>query len=324
MKSYFLLHLGLALSRLEKRCSLRRMQAFVQYSTTFANVLGLNGAERRSWTQLNLLCSFWTTICSCIRGPKTYLAVFGVMAPFPAARAAKNWRSATTFSLGTVRMTHQVPTSTPVPMPADWAKLHSALSKAWRERNSSSTPAPPVPLILAGAAFSTAAEILQRWIDLVQWANDSGLGQCLAALLPPSPNLDVADRISGISDDGQGGWREFGEQYHTPKKRPSPKEIDYALAMLRKNWKKIVGDEIAGITKPLLFRGHKRRRLVVAANPNKSAPWGGWWSARKNRRAFTAFRSSVNASIHPMEVDEVTFDTHRWDDRQRQGVSRTR
>jgi hypothetical protein len=57
-------------------------------------------------------------------------------------------------------------------------------------------PAPPVPLILAGAAFSTASAIRQRWNDLFDWAATHGLMATLLALLPPPPDIDVAANIA--------------------------------------------------------------------------------------------------------------------------------
>ena|SRR5712691_6605328 len=103
-------------------------------------------------------------------------------------------------------MQHLVSEATPVPRPADWARLHELLTQEWQARGDQAIPKPPVPLILAGAAFSTAAAIRQRWRDLVSWANEHGFAATLAANLPPPPGVDVADQIAGVSADGRGWW----------------------------------------------------------------------------------------------------------------------
>ena len=205
-----------------------------------------------------------------------------------------------------------VPTSTPVPMPADWAKLHAALIEAWMVKNDSNVPKPPVPLILAGAASSTASAIRGRWVELIEWANTYGFSRILSAQMPRPPQIDVADSIAGVTKDGRGWWPEYGEQYHEPKKKPSPEAVLAAIEELGKRWSAIVGAELAKHTKPLRFTGHKSRRLLVAADPGESPPWGNWWSATKNPKAFTTFRKAINAAIDPMEVDEITFVTDRW------------
>ena len=95
--------------------------------------------------------------------------------------------------------------STPVPRPSDWARLHQLLEVAWKSGDRSAVPEPPVPLILAGAAFSTASEIRQRWIDLVRWANSHGYADLLFANLPPPPDIDVAGRIAGAPETRKRG-----------------------------------------------------------------------------------------------------------------------
>ena len=97
-----------------------------------------------------------------------------------------------------------VATTTPVPIPADWAKIHSHLVKVLRARGDSSIPSPPMPLILAGAAFSKASEIRQRWFDLIQWTKAHGFERELASSLSAAPKFDVAERIAGVSESGEG------------------------------------------------------------------------------------------------------------------------
>lgn len=95
---------------------------------------------------------------------------------------------------------------TPVPLPHDWAHVHALLAEAQRSAAEPNIPNPPVPLILAGAAFSSANQIRRRWTDLVEWANTYGFVEILRAALPPPPDFDVADHFAGASEDGSGWW----------------------------------------------------------------------------------------------------------------------
>lgn len=204
-----------------------------------------------------------------------------------------------------------IPEATPVPTPGDWARLHELLRQAWEAGGSHDIPKPPVPLILAGAAFSTAAAIRQRWRDLVAWANDHGFSQLLAAHLPSPPENDVADQIAGVSADGRGWWTEYGEQVHERKVKPTKEALAAALATLKLRWPQIVGD-LSQVCRPNKFSGRKSRRLVVSANPAANPPWGSWYSAKSDPRAFSSFRRAVNQAIAPLEVDDVSFVTDHW------------
>ena len=197
-------------------------------------------------------------------------------------------------------------------MPADWAKLHALLTRSWEIRADSSIPRPPIPLILAGAAFSSAAAIRHRWYDLVTWANTHGFSMTLASHLPPPPDIDVAEEIAGVSADGNGWWPVYGEQMHVPKIKPSKQAVAAALTLLKERWPQIAGPELSSVTRPSRFRGRKARRLLVSADPSAFPPWGTWYSAYSNPRLFTSFRLAVNQAIVPLEVDDVSFVTNSW------------
>jgi len=209
-------------------------------------------------------------------------------------------------------MDKKVSISTPVPLPSDWAKLHSLLSKAWKLRDDGGLPKPPVPLILAGAAFSRASDIRQRWIDLITWANEYEFSALLSRNLPEPPDHDVADAIAGVSEDGKGWWPEIGEQFHDPKQKPSKKVVAETLEHLKLKWTEIVGNDLARATSPVKFTGKKSRRLIVIANLEFTPPWGSWYSASCNPKAFSEFRKAINAAISPMEVDDIEFNTESW------------
>src|SRR5688572_1940656 len=118
-----------------------------------------------------------------------------------------------------------VPEATPVPNPHDWARLHSLLTRAWAAKQDKRIPKPPVPLVLAGAAFSTAEAIRRRWRDMVAWANEHGFAPVLLAHLPPLPDGDVAEKIAGVSADGRAWWPEYGEQHHPARPKPSKQAL---------------------------------------------------------------------------------------------------
>ena len=81
---------------------------------------------------------------------------------------------------------------------------------------------------------------------------------------------------------------------------------------LKSKWAEVVGPELAHITRPLAFTGEKARRLLVFADGSASPPWGGWTylsSIESERHTFTRFRTAVNDTIAPHEVDHIDFTT---------------
>ena len=214
--------------------------------------------------------------------------------------------------LGPKKMGKIISTEIPVPLPADWTKIHNQLLKEMMHRNDKKIPEPPVPLILAGASFSRASDIRARWIDLINWVNEFGFFSAFLENLTKPPSYDVAERIAGVSPDGKGWWPEIGEQFHPPKKKPSKEIILSTLNHLKIEWEEIVGIEIGRETSPKKFTGKKSRRLVIVANPEFTPPWGSWYSASNNPNAFSKFRKAINNAISPMEVDNIDFNTESW------------
>jgi hypothetical protein len=212
-------------------------------------------------------------------------------------------------------MSRDVLLNIPVPLPADWARLHQLLVKARSDAARDDVPTPPVPLILAGAAFSTSSAIRERWIDLLVWAVDYGFADFIVANPPPPPPIDVANSIAGVGEDGAGWWPVYGNQVHPPVSTPRKNAVQSAIALLRTEWPQIAGPDLAKITTPLRLLGTKKRRLLVAANPDATPPWGAWESVRQNPNAFTLLRQSINARLAPLGVDEITFATNRWSER---------
>jgi hypothetical protein len=59
------------------------------------------------------------------------------------------------------------------PNPKLWAKVHAAL-KDYAGSKLCDPPTPPVPLILAGWAYSSDLAKQQRWIETERWALQNG------------------------------------------------------------------------------------------------------------------------------------------------------
>src|SRR5208337_1649632 len=87
-------------------------------------------------------------------------------------------------------------------------------------------------------------------------------------------------------------------------------QIKQYMDTLLSHWSEIVGNELASITRPLVFTGRKARRLLVLADSAITPPWGGWSHLsiqESERRTFTRFRAAINKAIAPHEVDHIDF-----------------
>lgn len=168
---------------------------------------------------------------------------------------------------------------------------------------------PPVPLILAGWAYSNDVEKMQRWEETVEWAAKNG----------------CANLVSGISDS-EFYFTENPTSYMvSPLGGPmhrlwdfeaknclSSDQIAQLMDTLLSCWSEIVGSELAGVTRPLAFTGKKACRLLVFANAAAIPPWGSWSqlsTQESKRRTFTHLRAAINKAISPHEVDHIDFTT---------------
>lgn len=191
------------------------------------------------------------------------------------------------------------------PQPKLWAELHSRLREAAAENG---LPPPPQPLLLNGWVFSNDIEKRNRWEETLAWAQRYGLSALLGGLAEES--MYVVDQLSDYDIGPLGGPMHLPWNYD-PKPKTDGQTRIAALEFLQANWKEIVGAELAAITSPFRLTGLKGRRLVVLVKTEDSPPWGSWTAiARDERRgAFTAFRSAVNRSIAPLEVDHIDFES---------------
>ena len=199
------------------------------------------------------------------------------------------------------------------PQPESWAKVHSALTRAW-EGHGRKGPPPPVPLILNGWVFTNDLEKAKRWEETALWARDSNVEHIVSDLRDEEKYC--IEEFTTYEVGPRGGPMYLPWSFDT-KPVPNAEKIRAAIATLSKDWTRIVGLELGRMTKPLRFTGKKKRRLVVRADEKHAPPWGGWnaLAPGENRRAFTHLRSAINRAISPLEVDHIDFEpSANWSD----------
>jgi hypothetical protein len=193
-----------------------------------------------------------------------------------------------------------------LPLPDVSAAIHAALERM-RQQNPAWPPV-PVPLILSGAAFSTATAIRQRWRETLVWAESHG---CMDVLLrhyvAPHSGMDVANQLSGVDDDGNGWWPDTSHWNTEPRATHTSDEVRNAIHELKANWLEVAGESLCSALDPVEITGPKSRRLVVMVLKEVSPPWGSWESVSSNPGAFRDFRHRVNVAIAPLEVDHIDF-----------------
>lgn len=164
-----------------------------------------------------------------------------------------------------------------------------------------------MPLIVAGAAFSSARDIRARWAKYLDWAAAHGFMDMLMERYQPPEGRDYAERAAGVSEYGRGWWPDSTYWNSDPRTKPTSEQLVIAFTAMQSQWIKIAGDELARYTRPIAFTGKKKRRLVVAVDADYSPKWGTWTSFEADPAAFRDFRSAVNAVIRPVEVDHIDF-----------------
>ena len=70
------------------------------------------------------------------------------------------------------------------PQPIPWNDIHRALT-AFHRKHGSDAPPPPVPLILAGWAYSSDQEKAARWQATLAWAERYGASHLIPELTEP-------------------------------------------------------------------------------------------------------------------------------------------
>jgi hypothetical protein len=193
------------------------------------------------------------------------------------------------------------------PNPMPWHDVFERLT-AHARTHPCVPPSPPMPLILAGWAYSNDVDKMRRWDETIAWATQNGCPELVAV---PETDFHYVDEPTSYTVGPLGGPM-YRPWEFDPKRRPEPDQLSGYLAALASRWQEIVGLELAGATRPLAFSGAKARRLLVHADATVRPPWGGWShlsAVESERRTFTRFRASINGAIAPHEVDHIDFTT---------------
>jgi hypothetical protein len=191
------------------------------------------------------------------------------------------------------------------PQPSTWNEVYKRLLQVAASRPDLREV--PVPLILAGWAWSNDLEKMDRWEMTVQWAKEAGCEEIVTAI------ADGDFRFVHVPTDyevGPSGGPMYRPWDFERKDRPEESVLTAALAKLSIEWPAIAAG-FAVDTRPLCFSGDKARNLAVTILLNASPPPWGNWHKRSNveaeRRTFTNFRRAVNKAIYPHEVDHIEF-----------------
>lgn len=164
----------------------------------------------------------------------------------------------------------------------------------------------PVPLLLAGWAWSNDVEKMARWEMTVQWAKEAGCEEIVTTIADKDFHFVHVPTDYEVGPSGGPMYRSWDLER---KERPQDTVLTAALANLCAEWPAIAVT-FAEYTRPICFSGEKARRLVVAVLTDAKPPWGAWHErsyAEEERRTFTAFRRAVNEAIAPHEVDHIEF-----------------
>jgi len=192
------------------------------------------------------------------------------------------------------------------PKPVVWDRIYQRLRHRWQQGGESG-PAPPVPLILGGWAYSNDVEKHSRWQATLHWSRQYGCEDLVPALRPEECHW--VEEMSTYEAGPMGGPM-YLPWTGKAKTRLTAEEYKTAFEKLRAQWSYVAGAELADIAVPFLFSGAKGRNLIVVVEPSHSPPWGTWTRlslVESERRTFTMFRKRVNEVIAPHEVDHVTF-----------------
>lgn len=196
------------------------------------------------------------------------------------------------------------------PNPQVWHAVSRRIDEY--SRSHPCTPSrPPVPLILAGWAYSNDIEKLRRWEETVEWATSNGC-EDLVSGIPDRDFYSVSNPTT--YQVGPGGGPMYRSWDFEAKPCPSPDQLERCMDTLTSRWLEIAGREIGSATRPVGFSGKKRRRLLVWADSKTRPPWGEWSKRSEEEvqhRTFTRFRTAVNDAIAPHEVDHVDFITNQ-------------
>jgi hypothetical protein len=160
---------------------------------------------------------------------------------------------------------------------------------------------PPMPLILAGWIYSSDRDKQERWQALVKWADEHSVSHLI-------PELSAEDQYCTNFVTTSYPEQNYRPDRYDEKERPSDGALAQAMSVLKHDWLKIAGEELADVCNPTKITGQKKRRLLVTVTKEHKPSWGSWNSTfGPERERFSEFRRRVNDAIAPVHVDHVDF-----------------
>ena len=190
------------------------------------------------------------------------------------------------------------------PKPMVWQSIHRRLLSIAEGKPELSKP--PVPLILAGWAYTNDLQKMDRWSQTVSWAEEADCSDIINTLV--EEEFYYTEDVSNY-DIGPLGGPLFRPWDSIAKCPLDSTEKEKTLHNLKKYWPDIAPG-FSGSTEPIALTGKKARRLLVLVLKDIQPPWGKWDNLshiKEKRLKFTFFRSAVNEIIQPHEVDHIDF-----------------
>lgn len=196
-------------------------------------------------------------------------------------------------------------TPVPIPHPHNWIRLLSELIEARNRCIGDSILLPPIPFSLRKKGQGAAQQIRRQWCALVTWAREHDFDSCLDFFCQHPPGYDVAEYFA------QSPRPDFGPD---ERARPVPHTllVKKAEQYLLRNWPKIVGIEFARSSRPVRLEGAKKRRLVIAVNPEQTPSWGSWEADAHGSQRFASTQRLINRALWPMEISILTVNSRIW------------
>jgi hypothetical protein len=200
-----------------------------------------------------------------------------------------------------------------VPHQNDWVRLLSQAIEEWERRGDKNIPLPPIPFRVRGKGPAVAQQIREQWVAFVVWMMMYGFEQYLEQC-PQSTLIDDHGLPYDVAEDLAADPRP--DRGYIFEARPVPHQLLVRMAemFLIENWPKIVGRDFASITRLLKLKGAKKRRLVIAVDPENPPSWGRWDTDASGNKRYRSTVKLVNRALWPMEIYVLTPATARWSD----------
>mgnify|MGYP006280853949 CR=1 FL=1 len=137
-----------------------------------------------------------------------------------------------------------------------WASIHKRLED-FAAQNVCAPPQPPIPLVLAGWAFSNDHQKLQRWRETVEWAERNSCLDIVGSI--PPDEYYYASPVT-VYEVGPAGGPMYLPWSFESKPRLAENDKALLLERLKSNWEEIAGASLSRVTAPKHLTGKNRIR----------------------------------------------------------------